>query len=971
MANKILISLFLLLAFQISSLAQPVVDLGQDTILCGNSLLLDAANPGATYLWSDGSLTQTINADSSGTYWVMVTDISGTTSDTIIVELVSIPAKPIIPDTSVCGFPFLTLATDGTADFTLWNLDSVGMPFLGQGTEIPYQVTGSKTLLVQSKNIGGLDSTGFLEPASGPGGNYFALPSGRGMRFDVLQNSTLENVTVYASAGSSGSISLTDNLGTILKTSAHTFPNTGANEVYLGYDLVPGLNYRLILENPVGSFYLITATTYNFPTNYINLKRGQPANNQYPAFFNWKLSDIGCPSPVDTSEVVSLFQPSFDLGNDTILCSTVYTLDISGSGGMNYLWSDSSTSPTFSVDSTSLVWGEAETSGCLFRDSVMIEVLVSPSTEGIPDTTICGAQEITLISSPSFQSDISLWYNASSGGEIISQDTSLTILVEDTATYYLERISLPILDALGYSDISVAPGGGYFLNSGERGLDFDVLNPVTLISVDVFASPVNSSGGVPPEGRLMVKDGNGILYFDQRFSFPVDGRNTIYLNLELPVGTGYEMIMDDASGKYYLTLSSDKPFIGRDIIIQGGIPIPNQFNYFFNWRLARTLCSSGRIPATVNVILPNQMEDSLYSCDPMTLSGPTGTTHYRWSTGATTPSILGDSTQIYTVSASDSLGCDVTYQIDFSLPTQIDLGDDGNFCGNTLISGYGDESIILWSTGDTTSTISTNTPGEYWVVVDEPRGCTLTDTIIATSFSPIPIVFIGNDTSVCTSLTLGTGQAILNHIWSTGETTSGITVKASGLYTVLVSDSLGCTGKDTIGVSVTQIPVAGFSVDTTGLSVAFFNSSGFGSYLWDFGDNMTSSVLNPIHTYQTAGIYTVRLIASNECGNDTIELEVQVKNPSISVATLEDLYQATILTETDGNSYLRFEAFRPLERLSLSILDLHGQKVSELIIQENTGEVILRLTQPQQPSGMYLLRIESAYGSSTLRFIKR
>ena len=42
-------------------LPMPVVGLGSDTALCGNnSLVLDAGNPGATYLWSTGEITREI-----------------------------------------------------------------------------------------------------------------------------------------------------------------------------------------------------------------------------------------------------------------------------------------------------------------------------------------------------------------------------------------------------------------------------------------------------------------------------------------------------------------------------------------------------------------------------------------------------------------------------------------------------------------------------------------------------------------------------------------------------------------------------------------------------------------------------------------------------------------------------------------------------------------------------------------------
>lgn len=57
----------------------PVVDLGPDTILCGNfSLDLDAGNSGMSYLWMpDGEATQSIKATKQITYTVVVTNDDG------------------------------------------------------------------------------------------------------------------------------------------------------------------------------------------------------------------------------------------------------------------------------------------------------------------------------------------------------------------------------------------------------------------------------------------------------------------------------------------------------------------------------------------------------------------------------------------------------------------------------------------------------------------------------------------------------------------------------------------------------------------------------------------------------------------------------------------------------------------------------------------------------------------------------
>ncbi len=65
----------------------PEVNLGPDTVLCTSAMLtLDAENPGATYLWSDGSTGSQITVFWGDEYWVQVTRDGCTVSDTIIVD---------------------------------------------------------------------------------------------------------------------------------------------------------------------------------------------------------------------------------------------------------------------------------------------------------------------------------------------------------------------------------------------------------------------------------------------------------------------------------------------------------------------------------------------------------------------------------------------------------------------------------------------------------------------------------------------------------------------------------------------------------------------------------------------------------------------------------------------------------------------------------------------------------------------
>ena len=98
---------------------------------------------------------------------------------------------------------------------------------------------------------------------------------------------------------------------------------------------------------------------------------------------------------------------------------------------------------------------------------------------------------------------------------------------------------------------------------------------------------------------------------------------------------------------------------------------------------------------------------------------------------------------------------------------------------------------------------------------------------------------------------------------------------ASGNYTITLTVSYnGCSGttSQVIYFNVTQPVLFTFSADDTfscnpPLTVNFTNtSSGGTSYLWTFGDEFTSTLANPSHTYTTDGNYTVSLGISNSSG---------------------------------------------------------------------------------------------------------
>ena len=74
------------------------------------------------------------------------------------------------------------------------------------------------------------------------------------------------------------------------------------------------------------------------------------------------------------------------------------------------------------------------------------------------------------------------------------------------------------------------------------------------------------------------------------------------------------------------------------------------------------------------------------------------------------------------------------------------------------------------------------------------------------------------------------------------------------------------------------------------------------SWAWDLGDGNTSTDQNPLHTYASAGTYTVCLTVTNTAGSNTTCQEVTVALPPTASFTFEDEGEGTIaFTDASAN----------------------------------------------------------------------
>ena len=111
----------------------------------------------------------------------------------------------------------------------------------------------------------------------------------------------------------------------------------------------------------------------------------------------------------------------------------------------------------------------------------------------------------------------------------------------------------------------------------------------------------------------------------------------------------------------------------------------------------------------------------------------------------------------------------------------------------------------LWSTGDTTQSVTLTQTGGAYAVVTTANGCVdTTATYSATLFAGADTTLSWTNLTFCASdsatITAAGGQS---YLWSTGDTTQSITVNQTGDYTVMVTTINGCVGmSDTVSTTV-------------------------------------------------------------------------------------------------------------------------------------------------------------------------
>ena len=271
------------------------------------------------------------------------------------------------------------------------------------------------------------------------------------------------------------------------------------------------------------------------------------------------------------------------------------------------------------------------------------------------------------------------------------------------------------------------------------------------------------------------------------------------------------------------------------------------------------------------------------------VSGGTPTYTYLWQPGAITTNPASNlAAGTYTFTVTDVKGCTKTataiitqpsnLSVAFTTPIHVNCFGGSNGTVSSVISGGSPNYTYSWAPGGATSASRNNLQaGTHTLTVTDAKGCTANNSIIITQ--PLALsANVTNTSETCNYLNNGTatstpsgGTPVYTYLWKPGlQTTNSISGQATGTYTVIVTDSKGCTS--TVSSSIAEPVVLSLSFNSqTNVSTCYGANNGSVTsipaggtaaytYLWSPGGATTPSISG-----LTAGTYIATLTDFNGC----------------------------------------------------------------------------------------------------------
>jgi hypothetical protein len=475
-------------------------------------------------------------------------------------------------------------------------------------------------------------------------------------------------------------------------------------------------------------------------------------------------------------------------GNNHVCTGSAVTLTATGAN--TYLWNTGEVSAEISispmVNTTYSVTGY-DTNGCSTTVQKVVNVEDLPVVQILGERTICQGQSSVLTATGGTSY---VWSTGATTQDIavfpiISSSYTVTAFNDfgcsSVATAVVTVNVLPSIFFTGNTSIcqgesttiTVAGGNSYVWSTGATGNSITVSTPgvykvnafnslncvrTDSITVEVWDNPVVSI------------DGPGLVCQGAVTSLMASGANTYVWN--------------NGEGSSVITVM---PFETTTYSVIG----------YNEHGCSSTINKVVNVEPTPEVLISGNLSICHGATTTLTASNAAS---YLWSTGDTTAAITVSAQGSYTVTGSSVNGCQgyaSVIVIDNPVPYFI-LNAVGSICENTteVLSVTGENSYV-WSTGDTTTSITISEGGVYSVTATNAYGCSQSSNTYVTELAAPTLEIIGA-AELCQddTTTLVASSDAIEFEWSTGETTQSVDVVPSNTtYSVTVTGANGCTSE--------------------------------------------------------------------------------------------------------------------------------------------------------------------------------
>ena len=313
---------------------------------------------------------------------------------------------------------------------------------------------------------------------------------------------------------------------------------------------------------------------------------------------------------------------------------------------------------------------------------------------------------------------------------------------------------------------------------------------------------------------------------------------------------------------------------------------------------------------------------------------------YKWSNGNTSQSIKVIKSGTYTVSVTNNGACKATAQTVVSFKPAPSSGLQANIdaCQGTpfrLNAVSMPNYNYLWSDSSTLNYTYVNTPGKYYVMISNVNnGCINVDTMNVNFIDMIKLN-LGKTRSLCDTaapVILDAG-VFSRYLWSTGDTIRSISSTTPGTYTANVTNAAGCTSSASVNIVKRSKPIATFKVNaslilTSDTLIITYSSDNQDSCVLFTGEGTkTIGGCGPIVKYQytSPGAYKLKLITINDCGADTAEVLVIVKQGAVGIKESSVLALQVYPNPSTGLLHLDFGQQLNTEGISYKLMDISGR----------------------------------------------